>query len=49
VVSHFPGRHELVLEVGERRLVLGPDYRVADSSAFRADLATLAGGRLSVV
>jgi DNA polymerase III subunit alpha len=49
VVSHFPGRHELVLEVGERSLVLGPDYRVADSSAFRADVATLTGGRLSVV
>jgi DNA polymerase-3 subunit alpha len=49
VVSHFPGRHELVLEVGERTLVLGPEYRVADSSAFRADVASLAGGSLSVV
>ena len=49
LVSHFPGRHELVLEVGERMLVLGPDYRVTDSSAFRADVASLAGGELSVV
>jgi hypothetical protein len=30
-------------------LVLGPDYRVANSSAFRADVASLAGGELSVV
>jgi DNA polymerase-3 subunit alpha len=49
VVSHFPGRHEVVLEVGERMLVLGPDYRVADSGAFRADVASLAGGALSVL
>jgi len=49
VVSHFPGRHELVLEVGERMLVLGPDYRVADSSAFRADVSSLARGALTVV
>jgi DNA polymerase III subunit alpha len=48
VVTHFPGRHELVLEVGERTLVLGPDFRVTDSSAFRADVMTLAGGGLSV-
>jgi len=49
VVGHFPGRHELVLEVGERMLLLGPDYRVADSSAFRADVSSLAGGALTVV
>jgi DNA polymerase-3 subunit alpha len=48
VVGHFPGGHELVLEVGERTLVLGPDFRVTDSSAFRADVVTLAGGGLSV-
>ena len=48
VVGHFPGRHELVLEVGGRTLVLGPDFRVTDSSAFRADVVTLAGGGLSV-
>jgi hypothetical protein len=29
--------------IGERRLVLGPDYRVADTSACRAQLAELAG------
>ena len=45
VVRHFPGDHELLLEVGERRLVLGPDYRVAASSACQADLEALAGTR----
>ncbi len=44
VVGHFPGDHEILLEVGERRLVLGPDYRVSDSGACRADLAALARG-----
>jgi len=48
VVSHFPGRHELILCVGDRTLVLGPSFCVADSSAFRADVASLAGGRVSV-
>ncbi|HEV2771978.1 MAG TPA: DNA polymerase III subunit alpha [Thermoleophilaceae bacterium] len=48
VVSHFPGRHELVLCVGDRALVLGPSFCVADSSAFRADVASLAGGGVSV-
>ncbi|MDQ4129736.1 MAG: OB-fold nucleic acid binding domain-containing protein, partial [Actinomycetota bacterium] len=48
VVSHFPGRHELVLCVGDRTLVLGPSFCVADSSAFRADVASLAGGGVSV-
>ncbi len=48
VVRHFPGDHELLLEVGERRLVLGPDYRVAASSACRADLAALAGVEASL-
>jgi DNA polymerase-3 subunit alpha len=44
VVRHFPGDHELLLEIGERRLVLGGDFRVSPSSACRADLAALAGG-----
>jgi len=48
VVSHFPGRHELVLCIGERTLVLGPGFCVSDSSAFRADLTSLAGGGVSV-
>ncbi|MDP8943583.1 MAG: DNA polymerase III subunit alpha [Actinomycetota bacterium] len=47
VVRHFPGRQEVLLEVGERRLVLGAEYRVTDSSAFRADVAALAGGAVA--
>ena len=43
VVRHFPGEHELALRVGERCLVLGPDFRVSASNACRADLAALAG------
>jgi DNA polymerase-3 subunit alpha len=43
VVHSFPGEHELLLRVGERNLVLGPDYRVSASSACRADLAALPG------
>jgi DNA polymerase-3 subunit alpha len=44
VVRHFPGSQELLLLVGERRLVLGPEFRVADSSALRADLAARCAG-----
>jgi len=43
VVATFPGDHELRLEIGPRTLALGPDYRVAATSACRADLAALAG------
>jgi DNA polymerase-3 subunit alpha len=43
VVRSFPGEHELMLRVGERNLVLGPDYRVAASSACRAELDALPG------
>jgi len=43
VVSHFPGERELALQIGERTLVLGPDYRVSASSACQADLAALPG------
>jgi DNA polymerase-3 subunit alpha len=42
LVSHHPGDHELELRVGERRLVLGPDFRVSPSH-FRADLGSLPG------
>jgi DNA polymerase-3 subunit alpha len=42
LVSHHPGDHELELRVGERRLVLGEDYRVSPSR-FRADLGSLPG------
>jgi DNA polymerase-3 subunit alpha len=45
VVRSFPGDHQLRLEIGERRLVLGPDWRVSSSSACRAYLdALLASG-----
>jgi DNA polymerase-3 subunit alpha len=41
VVRSFPGDHELQLAVGERRLCLGPDYRVSADSACRAELGAL--------
>ena len=40
LVGHHRGDHELELRVGERRLVLGDDYRV--SPHIRADLGPLA-------
>ena len=43
VVSHHRGRHELLLAVGERRLVLGDDFRVTASSACRTELSGLHG------
>jgi DNA polymerase-3 subunit alpha len=43
VVASFPGDHEIWLEIGARTLVLGPDYRVAATSACQAELAALAG------
>jgi DNA polymerase III subunit alpha len=43
VVSHHRGEHELLLLVGERRLVLGPDWRVSADGACRAELAGLTG------
>jgi DNA polymerase III subunit alpha len=43
LVQSFPGDNEVTVLIGERRLVLGPDYRVADTSACRAQLAELAG------
>ena len=43
VVSHHPGDHELLLAVGERRLLLGPDWRVSATGACRAELAGLTG------
>jgi DNA polymerase-3 subunit alpha len=42
LVSHHPGDHELELRVGERRLVLGEEFRVSPSR-FRADLSSLPG------
>jgi DNA polymerase III subunit alpha len=43
LVSHHRGDHELELRVGDRRLLLGDDYRVSPSH-FRADLGVLSGG-----
>jgi DNA polymerase III subunit alpha len=43
VVSHHRGRHELLLAVGERRLVLGDEFRVTASSACRTELSGLHG------
>ena len=43
VVSHHRGDHELLLCVGDRRLLLGPDWRVSADGACRAELAGLTG------
>ena len=43
VVGHHPGEHELLLAVGEHRLVLGPEYKVSASSACRSELSGLQG------
>jgi DNA polymerase-3 subunit alpha len=43
VVSHHRGDHDLLLFVGERRLLLGPDFRVSADGACRAELAGLTG------
>jgi DNA polymerase-3 subunit alpha len=43
VVSHHRGDHELLLTVGERQLLLGPDFRVSADGACRAELAGLTG------
>ena len=43
VVSHHRGDYELLLAVGERRLLLGPDWRVSADGACRAELAGLTG------
>ena len=43
VVNHHPGEHELMLAVGERRLLLGEDFRVSANSACRSELGALHG------
>ncbi len=43
VVHHNPGDHQLMLHVGERRLLLGPDFRVSATNQCRAELAALMG------
>ena len=46
VVGHHPGEHELLLAVGERRLVLGEQWRVSGDSSCRAELGGALHGRL---
>ncbi|MGE5635787.1 MAG: OB-fold nucleic acid binding domain-containing protein, partial [Nocardioidaceae bacterium] len=43
VVGHHPGEWELMLEVGRRRLLLGPAFRVSADGACRAELGALHG------
>ena len=43
IVGHHPGEHELLLAVGERRLLLGDDFRVSADSACRSELGALTG------
>jgi len=43
VVGHHPGEHDLLLAVGERRLVLGEQWRVSGDSSCRAELGALHG------
>jgi DNA polymerase III subunit alpha len=43
VVSHHRGDYELLLTVGDRQLLLGPDWRVSADGACRAELAGLTG------
>ena len=47
VVRGFPGDHELMLRVGRRRLLLGPDYRVSAEPACRAELGALPGASVA--
>jgi DNA polymerase-3 subunit alpha len=43
VVGHHPGEQELLLAVGERRLVLGPEFRISGTSACQSELSALHG------
>ncbi len=43
VVKGFPGEYELMLNVGKRSLLLGPEYRVSADRACRAELSALPG------
>jgi DNA polymerase-3 subunit alpha len=43
VVGHHRGDHELLLAVGERRLLLGTDWRVSADSACCAERGALSG------
>jgi len=43
IVSHHRGDHELLLVVGERRLLLGADWRVSADGACCSELSGLTG------
>jgi DNA polymerase-3 subunit alpha len=43
VVGHHPGDHQLLLAVGERRLVLGPEFKISADRRCRAELCALHG------
>jgi DNA polymerase-3 subunit alpha len=47
LVQHHRGDYELMLCIGERSLLLGAEYRVADSASFRSELEDLAGVRIA--
>jgi DNA polymerase-3 subunit alpha len=47
LVHHHRGEYELMVRIGERSLLLGPDYRVADSASFRSELEELTGVRVA--
>jgi DNA polymerase III subunit alpha len=43
VVGHHPGDHELQLAVGQRRLVLGAEFKISASTACQSELSALHG------
>jgi DNA polymerase-3 subunit alpha len=43
VVEDYPGSQELMLRIGERRLLLGPDFRVSGNGACCSQLDQLEG------
>jgi hypothetical protein len=43
VVGHHPGDHQLLLAVGERRLLLGPEFKISADGRCRAELCALHG------
>jgi DNA polymerase-3 subunit alpha len=47
LVQHHRGDYELMLRIGERSLLLGSEFRVADSASFRSELEDLAGVRIA--
>ena len=47
LVHHHRGEYEVMVRIGERSLLLGPDYRVADTPTFRSELTALTGVRIA--